>query len=63
MNSIDENRQLNNIKNGRFFKQMMVMINIFCNVYNKNIKRNTIHIDLLHCVDEDSNVHFVYKGF
>jgi hypothetical protein len=29
-------------------------------VYNKNTKRNTIHIDVLHIVDEDNNGHFVY---
>ena len=28
----------------------------------QNIKPNTTHIDLLLCVDEDSNGHFVYKG-
>ena len=32
--------------------------------YNKNIKANVIHTDLLHIVDEDSNGKFVYiKNF
>ena len=39
----------------------MIMMNIyFSHAYNKTIKTNVIHIDLLHIVDEDSNVHFVY---
>ena len=35
------------------------MIHILSNVYNKNTKPNTIHIDLLHIVDAYNNGHFV----
>ena len=42
---------------------MMVKINIYFPMYTtRNTEPNTSHIDLLHCVDEDSNGHFVYKG-
>ena len=62
MNNIDESRQLNNIdKHDRLLRtEDDYDTSIFPMYITKNTKPNTIHIDLLHIVDEDNNGHFVY---
>ena len=62
MNNVDENRQINNIdKHDRLLiKEDDCDKYIFPMYITKNTKPNTIHIDLLHIVDEDNNGDFVY---
>ena len=62
MNNMDENRQLNDInKNARLWITEDDYAKYTFPMYiTKNTKPNVIHIDLLHIVDEDDNVHFVY---
>jgi len=62
MHILDERRQLNNI--GRHDKLLITEDDydkyIVPMYITKNIKPNTIHIDLLHIVDDDNIWHFVY---
>jgi len=62
VNNIDEHRQLSNIN----INDRLLMTEedydkyIFPKYITKNTQPNSIHIDLWHTVDEDSNGHFVY---